>query len=608
MINIKTKPKPRTSRPPKSRREIEEKRTQDYLRKMQSWSKRAASILEKDRQASPDESAWETLCIYCGVPITSPTIHEGSIDDQFASKNPKAAKRLAKFGTVNDDGTQSLTNPHAILDGGIWRYVSPIQAVWDELLTIQMDRLRGSVKFVTGPAGSGKTHRACEMASTTEDGSDRKPKNIIIAAASGQAAARLRDGGDSEILSKATTVHAACKMGISGLPKWLLHDRISIKKNRNYLMLLDEASMLDTRTLAIAAAKIPWGGQLVLVGDPLQLQPVGSGTPLLAMIDRGYLNADNTTVLTEIHRSSESQELTEYQLRLRDSREVVDLRPRTSGESLLIRSVPSREDAFSMAKSRMERGDLIVTPLVRDALDLGHTYAEIRRESREAQGGLFGSGFSSTSRNFVAGDEVIITCNDLHRIPDPDGGKSGYAKTYNGQPATVVGWDKKAKGYRVKIDGVENEVIIREDFRAAEMEMRKALSRDLMPDAFEARWYPQQSEKKAAAAEAEIEGRVKRERIRMVRRGRSDEVKGVLLHRDALTVHKSQGSESDSVCLVLTETAGWMSRELFLVAATRAKKRLTIIYVDDQVDPEHLSRRSDVGAHRIDRSFDYINK
>ena len=57
----------------------------------------------------------------------------------------------------------------------------------------------------------------------------------------------------------------------------------------------------------------------------------------------------------------------------------------------------------------------------------------------------------------------------------------------------------------------------------------------------------------------------------------------------ALTVHKSQGSEFDTVILVLGEPGNLLSRELLYTAITRQKKRLIILYNDDAIKLRNYS-------------------
>jgi hypothetical protein len=58
----------------------------------------------------------------------------------------------------------------------------------------------------------------------------------------------------------------------------------------------------------------------------------------------------------------------------------------------------------------------------------------------------------------------------------------------------------------------------------------------------------------------------------------SDEVNSDLELAYALTVHKAQGSEFDTVILVIGEPSGLLSKELLYTALTRQKKRLLILY------------------------------
>ena len=52
----------------------------------------------------------------------------------------------------------------------------------------------------------------------------------------------------------------------------------------------------------------------------------------------------------------------------------------------------------------------------------------------------------------------------------------------------------------------------------------------------------------------------------------------------AMTIHKSQGSEFDKVCIVLPEQSNpLLSRELIYTAITRAKKQLSIIATENSL-------------------------
>lgn len=72
----------------------------------------------------------------------------------------------------------------------------------------------------------------------------------------------------------------------------------------------------------------------------------------------------------------------------------------------------------------------------------------------------------------------------------------------------------------------------------------------------------------------------------------------------AITIHKSQGSEADHVCVLLPEAPSpLLTRELLYTAASRAKKTLMLIAI-----PEALQTASDNLTNRHTRLFDRLQK
>jgi exodeoxyribonuclease V alpha subunit len=74
----------------------------------------------------------------------------------------------------------------------------------------------------------------------------------------------------------------------------------------------------------------------------------------------------------------------------------------------------------------------------------------------------------------------------------------------------------------------------------------------------------------------------------------------------AISIHKSQGSQADHVCLVLSQSHQFMlNKEMLYTGATRAKTKLTIIG-DDFVIERSVKKKSD--DHRITFLSDRINQ
>ena len=116
---------------------------------------------------------------------------------------------------------------------------------------------------------------------------------VVLAAPTGRAAKRL-----SEATGKtASTLHR--------LLEWHPNDGNFGRNMRNPieadLLIVDEASMIDTRLAADLFAALPTGTRLVLVGDVDQLPSVGPGTVLADIISSGRVP---TVRLTEIFRQA----------------------------------------------------------------------------------------------------------------------------------------------------------------------------------------------------------------------------------------------------------------------------------------------------------------
>ena len=74
----------------------------------------------------------------------------------------------------------------------------------------------------------------------------------------------------------------------------------------------------------------------------------------------------------------------------------------------------------------------------------------------------------------------------------------------------------------------------------------------------------------------------------------------------AITIHKSQGSDFDTVFVVLPKTGRILSRELIYTALTRAKKRVVLL-VQDSIGwlREFTKPQASVLARRNTNLFDY---
>ena len=149
------------------------------------------------------------------------------------------------------------------------------------------EALTKKVHVITGGPGTGKSTITKAILYLTKELTSR----IILAAPTGRAAKRM-----AEITrKKAFTIHALLEFDFSTQ---------SFKKNRNNplscdLIIIDEASMIDTSLMYNLLLAIPAHARLILIGDVDQLPSVGPGNVLKDIIASSICEV---TRLTEIFR------------------------------------------------------------------------------------------------------------------------------------------------------------------------------------------------------------------------------------------------------------------------------------------------------------------
>lgn len=154
--------------------------------------------------------------------------------------------------------------------------------------------LTDKVHIITGGPGTGKSTITNAILTITE----KLTNKILLAAPTGRAAKRL-----TQITRrKAFTIHALLEMNFTSR---------GFKKDRNNpldcdLILIDEASMIDTPLLFYLLKAIPSHARMLFVGDIDQLPSVGPGTVLKDIIESELIGI---TRLTEIFRQAKGSRI-----------------------------------------------------------------------------------------------------------------------------------------------------------------------------------------------------------------------------------------------------------------------------------------------------------
>lgn len=154
--------------------------------------------------------------------------------------------------------------------------------------------LTDKVHIITGGPGTGKSTITNAILTITEKLTD----SILLAAPTGRAAKRL-----TQITrKKAFTLHALLEMDFTSG---------GFKRGKDNLLdcnliIIDEASMIDTPLLFHLLRAIPSHARVLFVGDIDQLPSVGPGTVLKDLINSGLIGV---TRLTEIFRQAKGSKI-----------------------------------------------------------------------------------------------------------------------------------------------------------------------------------------------------------------------------------------------------------------------------------------------------------
>lgn len=372
------------------------------------------------------------------------------------------------------------------------------------------EALRGGVMVLTGGPGTGKTTIIKGLISIFES----LGLSVALAAPTGRAAKRMSESTSYE----ARTIHRLLEMEYNSdtEPRFIRNENDPLEED---VIIIDEASMIDTLLAEALLRAVRGGSRLILIGDGDQLPSVGCGNILADIIaserfrvvrlNEVFRQSETSRIITNAHRINMglmpeiSSKGTDFFFLERTSDELTS---KTICE-LAYRRLPKTYGQKIIDKIQ------IITPSRKGAAGTEALNAMLQAQLNPKSDGKS----ERISRNIVyrAGDRVMQTKNNYQLEWSTSAGDNGFG-VFNGDIGTVETVDAENDILTVNFDGRRCEY----DFGMLE----------------------------------ELE------------------------HAYAITVHKSQGSEYPVVIIPLYHCAPMLlSRNLLYTAITRASRMVILV-------------------------------
>lgn len=436
---------------------------------------------------------------------------------------------------------------------------------------------RGPVGILIGGPGTGKTFSVSFLlrAVVEQFGKGR----IICCAPTGKAANRMTQGLQLAGLDiTARTIHGTLGVGANGhggdSDGWAFEHNAGNPLGCQFLV-ADETSMDDTTLLACLLDAVPTGANVLLVGDPYQLPPVGHGAPLRDLIDAGVPHGE----LTEVRRNA--GQIVHACLRIKngESFETTDRIDLDAEPPRNLKLIPARDAAHAreVLVDTLKRFTKFDPVWQTQVIVARNARGEIcRKELNTLLHPLLNpEGYAVEGNPFKVGDKLICTRNSwMHRV-------ELFAPDVLGKDAAAV---RDAKNYEVvfEVDPFDGhptrdpeEVYVANGEIGRVVAVGKGLTIARFSEGEALVKIPMGKERDADGPEADADG---------------DSGRGCNFdHAYAVTCHKLQGSEAPCVIVMADADGGNIcDRAWWYTAISRAAKLCLLIGSRAVIDKQRL--------------------
>ena len=274
----------------------------------------------------------------------------------------------------------------------------------DEQKAAITSALQSSTMILTGGPGTGKT--ATMNAIITE--LERYRLKIVLAAPTGRAAKRMSEVSGRE----AKTIHRLLEYKEGRFQR---NPQNPIDAN---VVIIDEASMIDTLLMKDLVNAVATSSKLILIGDINQLPPVGAGCPLRDIIQSGMIRIAQ---LKKVFRQAQGSDIVMNAHAINEGRV-----PRTDnhiGTDFYFENIPDKNDipmrVITAMHNMIDRGmftldDIqLLTPMRREWDPIGCIQLNRVIQQEFNPNGQIAAKVGMTE--FRNGDRIMVTQNDYDK-------------------------------------------------------------------------------------------------------------------------------------------------------------------------------------------------